>query len=180
MAAAGRQGAAPAGARLAPAGMSLSIRPAGPEDGDALWAILQPVFRAGDTYGIDPDIGREAALAFWLAGTAFLAEDAGAALGTFYIKPNHGGGGAHVANAGFATAPQARGRGVARAMRDAALERARAAGYRAMQFNFVVESNAPALRLWREAGFTEIGRIPEGFRAPDGRFSDALILHRRL
>ena len=156
------------------------IRPATPEDDDALWRVLAPVFRAGDTYAVDPAIPRDAALAFWRAGEVHAAELAGEIAGTFRLAPNHGGGGAHVANAAFAVLPEARGRGLARAMRDAALDLARRSGYRAMQFNFVVETNAPALKLWREAGFAEIGRVPQGFRRPDGRLVDALILHRPL
>ena len=142
--------------------------------------MLAPVFRAGETYAVDPGISREAALAMWRAGEVFVAEAGGEVVGTFKLAPNQAGGGAHVANAAFAVRPAARGRGVARAMRDAALDLARRKGFRAMQFNFVVATNAPALKLWREAGFAEIGRVPEGFRRPDGAFVDALILHRTL
>lgn len=160
----------------------LTIRPAMPVDDDAIWALLEPVFRAGDTYAIDPDIGRAAALAYWVrpGGAVFLAETGGAALGTFYIRANAGGGGAHVANAGFVTAPPARGRGVARAMLRQAEAEARRRGFRAMQFNFVVETNAAALHIWRSEGYVEVGRLPGVFHHPREGRVDALVMFKPL
>lgn len=161
---------------------ALSIRPAGPDDADALWSILRPVFQAGETYAQPRDISRDAALAYWCAPghAVHLAEAADGPLGTFYLCANAAGGGDHVANAAFATAERARGRGIARAMLSRALDLARERGFAAMQFNFVVETNAPALALWQSAGFAEIGRIPGGFRHPTMGMVDALILHRAL
>ena len=43
----------------------VAIRPCRPSDDAALWRILEPVFRAGETYAIDPDIPRAEALAYW-------------------------------------------------------------------------------------------------------------------
>ncbi|MEE4118808.1 MAG: N-acetyltransferase [Paracoccaceae bacterium] len=160
----------------------LTIRPATPADDDALWALLEPVFRAGDTYAVDPDIGREAALAYWVRTDAavFLAETEGVALGTFYIRANAGGGGAHVANAGFVTAPPARGRGIARAMLRHAETEARRRGFRAMQFNFVVETNAAALHIWRSEGYAGVGRLPGVFHHPREGRVDALVMFKPL
>ncbi len=159
----------------------LTIRAAGPADDDALWSILEPVFRAGDTYAIEPDIGREAALSYWTGGPAraFLAEE-GAALGTFSLRPNARGGGAHVANAGFVTAAPARRRGVARAMlRRAELEACKA-GFAAMQFNFVVATHASALHIWRTEGYAVVGRLPGAFRHPSEGRIDALVMFKSL
>lgn len=44
---------------------SFAIRPATAADDEAIWAILEPVFRAGETYPIPRDIGRTDALAYW-------------------------------------------------------------------------------------------------------------------
>ena len=117
------------------------IREADGKDADTIWAMLEPVFRAGNTYAIDRDISREAALAYWMGEHVFLAEQDGLPLGTFYIQRNRPGGGAHYCNCGFVTAPGAEGRGVARAMLEHALAKARAFGFEAMVFNFVVASN---------------------------------------
>jgi GNAT superfamily N-acetyltransferase len=162
--------------------VSLAIRPAEGADGDALWAMLAPVFRAGETYAVPPDIARADALAFWCGAPhrPFLAADADGPAGTYYLQPNRPGGGDHVANCGYVTSPGREGRGVARAMLAHSLETARAAGFRAMQFNFVVETNARAIALWRRAGFAVVGRVPEAFRHPREGLVAALVMHRRL
>jgi GNAT superfamily N-acetyltransferase len=161
---------------------ALSIRPVTPADAPALWAMLEPAFRAGDTYAIEADITREAALDYWLGGShrVFMAEEGGQPLGTYYICPNQRGGGAHVCNCGFVTAPAARGRGVARAMLDHALATARAVGFSAMQFNFVVATNTRAIALRHAAGFETLARLPGAFRHPEQGFVDALVMFRRL
>ena len=152
------------------------------KDHNAIWAILQPTFRAGDTYAQPTDIFREEALSYWLGGhhTGYIAVEDNQTLGTYYITPNQLGGGAHVCNCGFATAPNARGKGIARKMLAHALETARAQGYRAMQFNFVVTTNADALKIWSDNGFTEVGRLPNAFNHPTEGFVDALILYKTL
>ncbi len=153
-------------------------------DGDAsvLWSLLEPVFRAGDAYAMEPDISCAEALAWWTGAPnrVWIAEADGRALGTFYLRPNQRGGGGHVANAGFVTAQAARGRGVARAMLAHAEAEALRCGFNAMQFNFVVATNAPALHLWRSAGYAEVGRLPAAFRHPAEGVVDALVLHKTL
>ena len=151
-------------------------------DEDALWAMLQPVFEAGDTYTIDPDISREDALAYWRDGhEVFVASDSdGSLLGTYYICPNQKGGGAHVCNCGFVTSLNARGKGVAKKMLAHSLERAVARGFRAMQFNFVVSTNQRAIDIWQRHGFDIVGRLPGAFNHPDEGFVDALVMYRDL
>lgn len=153
-----------------------------PADAAALWSMLAPVFRAGDTYAVDPAIGRDDAVAFWTGAPheAFLCIDEGAVRGSYYIQPNQGGGGGHVCNCGFVTGAGATGRGLARAMLADALTRARAAGYAAMQFNFVVETNTRAVKTWELAGFEIVGRLPGAFRHPEAGEVDALVMYRRL
>src|SRR5262249_15766109 len=103
------------------------IRQSEPGDDDAIWRILEPTFRAGETYPIPGDISRSDALAYWHSPghSVFVAEDAGAIVGTYYLRANNRGGGAHVANCGYAVAPEAFGRGVARAMCAHSLDQAR-------------------------------------------------------
>lgn len=160
----------------------LTIRPVTAADAPALADLLLPVFRAGDTFAVDPDIGAEDAVAYWCAPekSVFIAKDGNAALGTYYIRPNQGGGGAHVCNCGYVTAEAARGRGVARAMLDHSLAEARAAGYRAMQFNFVVSTNTRAIDIWTRAGFETVGRLPDAFLHPVLGPVDALVMFRSL
>lgn len=159
----------------------MQFRPAKEADGAAIWAMLEPAFRAADSYAIDPGISRETALDYWCgpAHRTWLAED-DAPCGTYYLRANQGGNGDHVCNAGFVTAPGATGRGVARAMLAHALETGREAGFAAMQFNCVVQTNTRAIDIWQRAGFDIIGRVPQGFRHPQAGLVDALILHRML
>ncbi len=157
----------------------MTIRPATlPDDGDVVWAILEPTFRAGDTYGVARDMTREQALAWWFApgNAVFLHEDGG----TYYVRANYSGGGSHVANCGYVTAPTAQGRGIARAMCEHSLEEARRRGFRAMQFNFVVSTNDRAVRLWESLGFAIVGRLPGAFVHPIQGEVDVLVMFQRL
>lgn len=158
------------------------IVPAAPEHADALWDLLHATFRAGDSYAVDPLIGRDEALAYWRGGgrNVWLAETAGQPVGTCYLRANQPGPGNHVANAGFVTHPDARGKGVASAMLEHTLAAARVAGFRAMQFNFVVATNTGAIRLWEAAGFATVGRLPGAFRHPRQSFVDALVMFKVL
>ena len=163
-------------------GTQLAIRRATDGDADAIWAMLEPVFRAGDSYAVDRDITRDAALDFWCGRNrqARIAEAGSAPVGTYYLCPNHGGGGAHVANAGFVTAEGAAGRGVARAMLAHALDCARGAGFRAMQFNFVVSTNTRAIDIWLAYDFAVVGRLSKAFHHPTEGYVDALVMYRSL
>ncbi|HKL70770.1 N-acetyltransferase [Salibaculum sp.] len=159
----------------------LQIRPATAEDWPAIWAMLEPVFRAGETYAVDRDISEAAARAMWLdRPVATFVAEASILLGTYYVRTNHGGGASHVCNCGYVTDAAARGRGVARAMCLHSQDRARAMGYRAMQFNLVLASNTGALRLWGSLGFCIVGTLPEAFRHPRLGPVDAHVMWKRL
>lgn len=160
----------------------MMIRPAMAGDEDRIWAIIEPVLRAGETYALPRDWSRDEALAFWLGAphTAYVAGDGGRMVGTYYLQPNQRGGGDHVANCGYIVAGDATGRGVARAMCLHSLDEARAKGFRAMQFNCVVASNTRAVALWQSLGFATVGTVPGAFRHPALGEVDALVMHRTL
>jgi L-amino acid N-acyltransferase YncA len=160
----------------------LMIRPAEERDSDPIWSILEPMIRAGETYTLPRDLSREEALAYWFSGghEVFVAEEDGAVLGTYYLRANQRGGGSHVANCGYVTASGAVGRGVARAMCEHSLERARRRGFRAMQFNFVVGSNERAVRLWKSFDFAIVGRLPGAFLHPRLGYVEAYVMYREL
>jgi L-amino acid N-acyltransferase YncA len=164
------------------AGCGVELRPATAADGDAIWDIFHAVVARGDTYVFAPDTPRAEALAYWLNPSArcFVAESAGRIVGTYIVKPNNPGQGAHVANAAFMVAPGTRGQGVGRAMGEHCLAEARRLGFRAMQFNFVVSTNAPAICLWRQLGFAIVGTLPGVFRHPEQGFVDAHVMFRSL
>jgi L-amino acid N-acyltransferase YncA len=158
------------------------IRSATRDDDEAIWQILEPVLRAGETYTLPREITRSNALAYWFsAGHAvFVAERDGIIVGMYYLRANQQGGGAHVANCGYMTAQHATGRGVARAMCLHSLDVARQGGFRAMQFNFVVSTNERAVRLWASLGFNTVGRLPGAFLHPTLGYVDALVMYRAL
>jgi ribosomal protein S18 acetylase RimI-like enzyme len=158
------------------------IRPARNEDAKAIWAIMQPIIRAGETYTLPRDMDRESALAYWLSAEheVFVAEENDEILGTYFLQANQKGGGAHVANCGYMTAPSATGRGVARAMCRHSLDRARERGFRAMQFNFVISTNERAVRLWQSFGFEIVGGLPRAFLHPTQGYVDAYVMYRAL
>ncbi|MEH3038849.1 MAG: GNAT family N-acetyltransferase [Sphingomonas paucimobilis] len=158
------------------------IRATTPADRAAIAEIIVPIIRAGETYALDRDMTAEQALDFWFgpAHTVFVAEVDDRVLGSYFCRANKGGGGAHVANCGYATHSEATGRGIARAMALHSFDHARAAGFRAMQYNFVIATNERAVRLWLSLGFEQVGRLPQAFEHPTLGEVDALVLYRRL
>ena len=158
------------------------IRPAAQFDDDAIWRVIEPVFRAGETYPLPGDISRDDAFAYWRASgnEVFVAEDGGWIVGTYYLRANNRGGGSHVANCGYIVAANASRRGVARAMCVHSLERARGRGFTAMQFNFVISSNERAVRLWQDCGFAIVGTLPGAFAHPIRGLVDAYVMYRSL
>lgn len=160
----------------------VTIRPATDADGDAIWEILRPIVEGGEHFSAPMDGGRAGAFAYFCPPGAenFVAEDGGRVVGVSYLKPNQTGNGDHVCNAGYATHPEARGKGVARALLAHSLDRARARDFRAMQYNFVVATNTRAILTWERAGFTVVGRLPGAFRSPSAGFVDALVMWKDL
>lgn len=160
----------------------INVRAAELMDGDAVWSILEPVIRAGETYALARDMSRMDALAYWFCeeNEVYVACEDGEIVGTYFLKANHSGGGAHVANAGYVTAAHAKGRGVAQTMLEHSLARATERGFLAMQFNFVISSNEAAVRLWQKNGFEIVGKMPKVFLHPDLGYVDAFVMYRKL
>ncbi len=158
------------------------IRAAAEADWPAIWSILEPVFRAGETYAIDRDISEDAARALWISAprATYVAEAEGEILGTYYIKSNHAGGASHICNCGYVTAAAAQGRGIASAMCRHSLEQAPRLGYRAMQYNLVLASNDGAVRLWQKLGFEIVGTLPAAFDHPGLGPVDAFVMWKDL
>jgi ribosomal protein S18 acetylase RimI-like enzyme len=161
----------------------MQIRAASPSrDADSIWRILEPTIRAGDTYTLPQNMAPKDALEYWFAPQheVFAAEENTRIVGTYFLQANQQGGGSHVANCGYITAPWATGRGVARAMCTHSLERARERGFMGMQFNFVASTNKRAVALWESFGFEIVGRLPAAFQHPAQGFVDAFVMYRSL
>ena len=161
---------------------SIRVRRAVADDWPAIWRIFSAVVGAGDTYTYAPDTSEVEARRLWM-GDGFItcvAEREGETVGTYLVKPNQPGLGAHVANGGYMVRPDAFGGGIGAALCEHSLAEARAAGYRAMQFNAVVSTNTRAVALWERFGFRIIGTVPEGFRHAQRGYVDLLIMYRKL
>jgi L-amino acid N-acyltransferase YncA len=156
------------------------IRDARAEDWAAIWPVLRDIVRAGETYTLPRDMDEAAARAFWMRACTLVAVEGDAVLGTAKIVPNQEGPGGHVANASFMVDPAHGGKGVGRALGAAVLDRAGADGYRAMQFNAVVETNTGAVRLWRSLGFTILATVPEAFHHPVHGYVGLHVMWRSL
>ncbi len=162
--------------------LEFEIRRAEPGDLPEIWHILRPVIRAGETYTFPRNMSEKNALAHWLSPNhqTFVVSDGLSLLGTYYLRPNHTGGGAHVANCGYVVKEQAQGRGLARAMCIHSKGIAKKSGFTAMQFNFVIATNEGAIRLWEKLGFKTVGRLPEAFNHPKEGLVEALVMFKHL
>ena len=161
----------------------MSIREFEERDWPALWAMLEPIFRAGETYALPTDVSQGEAYRFWVTAprlcyVAVNPDDE--PIGSYFMKTNHPGPGSHVCNCGYAVSPEARGQGLAGTLCQHSLDVAREQGYRAMQYNMVVANNTAAIHVWRSHGFEVVGTIPEGFEHPTEGFVDAYVMHRHL
>lgn len=158
------------------------IRPFEDADWPGVWAILEPIFRAGETYAYPIDITEPDARTAWIdkpLATYVAAED-GRVLGTYYLVANHPGRGSHVCNCGYAVAEEARGRGVASAMCRHSQAEAIRFGFRAMQYNLVASTNEDAVRLWAKLGFEIVGTLPGAFHHPTAGHVDAHVMFKVL
>jgi ribosomal protein S18 acetylase RimI-like enzyme len=160
----------------------MTIRPATPDDADAVWEIFHAVVAGGDTYVFAPDTPRDQALDYFLGPdmVSRVAEIDGEVMGMYKLIPNRRDLGSHVANASFMVRPSAHGKGVGRALAEHCLDEARRAGYQAMQFNFVVSTNTGAVHLWQALGFKILATLPKAFNHSRLGLVDAYVMHRFL
>ena len=160
----------------------IEIRTATNSDKPAIWEIIRDVIATGDTYVFRPDSPEDEMIAYWFSPEkyVYVAEDDSNVVGTFWLKPNYPGLGSHVCNAAYMVSPNAAGKGIGRQMADFSLDEARRLGFTAMQFNFVVKSNTPAVSLWQSIGMEIIGEIPDAFDHKQLGMTNALIMYRKL
>ena len=155
------------------------------EEGDwpEIWQVIEPELRLGETYPIAPDVTQEQAHKVWLESpqSTYVAKDAnGKVVATYYLKPNQPGLGSHVCNCGYIVGERARGQGVGTLPCEHSQREAVRLGYRAMQFNLVVSTNEPAIRLWKKMGFALVGALPGAFRHARLGFVDAYMMYKQL
>ena len=164
-------------------GAVVEIRTARHDDWSEIWPFFRDIVGDGETYAYPDDLTAEQAEALWNLGpgaTTVVAVDGEEVLGAATIGPNRPGRGSHVATASFMVAPAARGRGVGRYLAEYAIRWAADAGYHAMQFNAVVDTNVTAVRLWETLGFETVGIVPEAFDSRTHGLVGLRVMYRRL
>ena len=160
-----------------------TIRPATDDDWPRIWPFFEATVRAGETYAYPLDLTLETGRDLWMAdppGATVVLEDGGELLGSARMGPNRPGRGDHVGTASFMVAPEARGRGVGRALGEYVVQWHRDQGYRGIQFNAVVETNTAAVRLWRSLGFEIVGTVPGAFRSPTHGYVGLHVMYLSL
>lgn len=161
----------------------IEIRPYQPNDWTVLWPILRATVAAGDSYAFPIDSSEAEIHKVWIEtpNAVFVALDANEKLvGSYFIKPNQPGLGSHVCNCGYVVASEARGLGIATEMCEHSQLEAVKMGFRAMQFNFVVETNERAVQLWQKLGFAIVGRLQGAFNHSRLGFVDAFVMYKTL
>ncbi|GGI71312.1 GNAT family N-acetyltransferase [Shewanella gelidii] len=158
------------------------IREATQADFQFIWPIFREVAEAGDTYAFSTNTDEQLALQIWLdtPRKTFVAVEGSQVVGTYYLKTNHSGPGAHVCNCGYMVAQDYQGKGLATAMCEHSQVIAKELGYKAMQFNFVASTNTGAVRLWHKLGFQTVGQLPKAFEHPSLGYVDALVMYKWL
>ena len=162
--------------------MKVELRQATPQDGEALWSLFSAILADGTTFAPDEQTSQSSFLADWFGrgGEQWVADSDGRLVGAYTLRPNQPGRGAHIATASYGVDAGARGLGVGRALGSHSIERARALGYAAIQFNFVVSTNAPAVRLWKGLGFEVLATLPGAYRHRVQGPVDAYVMWRSL
>ena len=143
---------------------------------------MQAVISSEETYVFAASTLEDDGRAYWFGDgiEVFIAKEDSVIVGMYKIVANQRDLGSHVANASFMVSPASQGRGVGRVLGISCLAEAATLGFLAIQFNFVVSTNAPAVALWKSLGFQIVGVIPKAFRHKRLGFVDALVMHRFL
>ena len=159
----------------------MQIRPAKVSDIDAMWRICQAVIAAGDALPFSDDFDRDTFQSHWFGShTPYIAATDAGVLAMYKFGANYPGLGSHVASATYLVAPEAQGQGIGRALVEHSLAQAQCAGYMAMQFNYVVSTNMPAVELYRKLGFAIVGTLPKAFRHKKRGLVDVYVMYKFL
>ncbi|MDN3514063.1 MAG: GNAT family N-acetyltransferase [Candidatus Brocadia sp.] len=158
----------------------IKIRKAKDTDFEDVWNIFHQVVKKGDTFAFAPESTREECKALWMQPgiCTYIAELRGKIAGTYILRKNQPGLGAHVANAAYMVHPEAHGQGIGKAMGNHSIKQAKNLGFSAIQFNFVVSTNIVAIQLWLKLGFKIVGTVPKAFNHRRLGLVDVYVMHR--
>lgn len=157
--------------------MSVTIRKYTGADLPSMREIWNEIVLAADAFPQQTPLADEASDFFAEQSYCGVAEENGKVLGLYILHPNNVGRCGHICNASYAVRSDCRGKHIGEALVKDCLEKGRELGFRILQFNAVVETNTPAIRLYEKLGFTRIGTVPGGFRTDTGYENIVLFYH---
>lgn len=142
--------------------------------------IWNSVVEDGEAFPQTELLDNESGMRFFSEQTrTAVADEDGEILGLYILHPNNVGRCGHISNASYAVKKNLRGRHIGEKLVSDCLESAKKAGFRILQFNAVVATNASALHLYKKLGFVPMTAIPGGFLKKDGSYED-IIPHYHL
>lgn len=151
------------------------------DDLPAMVAIWNEVVRDGVAFPQEEPLTAATGADFFASQSrSAVAVVDGRVLGLSILHPNNVGRCGHIANASFAVSSAARGQGVGRALVEDVLAWGGRLGFRVLQLNAVVTTNAAARHLYESLGFVPLGTVPGGFRLPDGSYEDICLYYHTL
>ena len=157
--------------------MSIKIVDYSLEYADEALTIWNEIVNEGNAFPQDRAMDLNESIAFFdsQSKTMIAIDDkTNKTLGLYILHPNNVGRCGHICNASYAVSKTARGRGIGRILVKDCISRAKTLGFRILQFNAVVASNTPALNLYKDLGFTQLGVIPKGFKNKNGDYEDII------
>ena len=156
---------------------TLKIRSFDEDDWPDFWPIFRDIVAAGETYALEATMTSGEAQEFWTGSEHVVTiRDGSELLGSAKMGPNRPAQGSHIGTASFMVSPEARGRGVGRALGEYVVDWHRSHGFRGIQFNAVVSTNTAAIALWQGLGFAIVGTVPGAFELPSGDYADLLVM----
>lgn len=160
----------------------MQVRRIKPSEFFRVWEMFKEIIDQNAYFAYDHSTTQAQIEASWINAQNLIygVELEGEIAAAYIVKPNQPGHGAHIANAAYMVDSRFRGHGIGRVLAAHSIETARAAGYRAMQFNMVVSTNESAVHLWKAHGFEIIGTVPEAFHHFEHGYVDAYIMYRKL
>ena len=162
--------------------MNLTIKTATDEDFLEIWEIFRLIIQTGDTVSFPSNTSFVEAKKYWMADDMYTYKAVldNKIVGTYVLKPNFPGLGSHVVNGGYMVHPEYQGKKIGRQMTTHSLDEARRLGFKAMQYNLVVSTNIPAVKLYQKMGFKIVGTLPKAFNHMQLGYVDAYVMHQFL
>lgn len=156
--------------------MDVKIREFENKDIHSVNAIWNKVVADGNAFPQTETLDEQSGLDFFnmQSFTGVAENENGEITGLYILHPNNVGRCAHICNASYAVKADLRGQNIGEKLVKHCIKTAKGLGFKILQFNAVVKTNASALHLYNKLGFVKLGVIPNGFLMPDGTYEDII------